>query len=121
MPLNILCDENISGATIASLEEWGFNVARTIPGTPDPEIAARAKREGRILVTHDSDFASILAYPPKEFPGIIRIRIDPAFNEAVIPALKRAFDHFTTAEAIRGKLVIVLADAFRVWPSIPEE
>lgn len=120
MPLNILCDENISGAVIASLQEWGFNVASVVPSTSDPEIAARARREERIILTHDSDFASILAYPPKEFPGIIRIKVDPAFNELVIPALKRIFDHLKTAEDFRGKLIIALANSFRIWPPAEE-
>lgn len=111
----LLCDENISGAVIASLTEWGFNVAASTSGLPDTEVAARAKREDRAILTHDSDFASILAYPPAEFPGIIRIKIDPAYNEVVIPALRITFAHFKTADDLRGKLVIVLPRTFRVW------
>ena len=120
MPLNILCDENISGAIIASLTKWGFNVETVAPSTPDPDIAARAKREDRIILTHDSDFANILAYPPEEYPGIVRIRIDPAFNEIVIPALQRVFARFTSPDDFRGKLVIVRKDTFRVLPSAGE-
>ena len=120
MSLRILPDENISGAAIASLKEWGFDVAAAESASADPAVAARAKREDRIILTHDSDFANILAYPPAEFPGIIRIRIDPAFNEIVIPALKRVFARFKTPEDFRGKLIIVRAETFRVLPPPPE-
>ena len=77
MPLRILCDENIPGAVITSLQECGFTVARVKPGSNDSEIAYQGKREKYIILTLDSDFSNILAYPPGDFFGIIRIKISP--------------------------------------------
>lgn len=115
MRLKALCDENIPGAVIASLKEWNFDVVSVIPQTPDPDIAAQAKREGRVIITLDSDFANTLVYPPREFPGIIRVRIDPPFINIIIPALKNVFAIFTTQEALEGELIIVGPTGFRRW------
>ena len=115
MPLKVLCDENVPGAVIAALQEWQFEVSRVVPRTPDEEIAERAKREVRVILTLDSDFANVLAFWPPEFFGIVRVKIDPAFIAIVIPSLKRVFEAFPTMEALRGKLVIAEASTFRVW------
>lgn len=115
MPLKVLCDENIPRAVIASLAEWGFDVARVAPGMPDPEIAARAKREGRVIITLDSDFVNVLAYPPREYPGIVRIRIHPPFITIIIPQLKNIFTVFKTQDALEGELIIVGPTGFRRW------
>ena len=107
MPLKVLCDENLPGAVIAALGEWASDVVWVAPRTSDVEIAERAKREGRVLLTLDSDFANVLTFP--------RVKIDPPFVSVVIPALKRVFDAFPTADHFRGKLVIAEASTFRVW------
>ena len=119
MPLKVLCDENLPGAVIAALQKLGFEVRRVVPKTPDEEIAAQARREGRVILTFDSDFSNVLAYPPAELCGIVRIKIDPPFISVVIPALTRVFDAFPTADHLRGKLVIAEAGTFRVWEPPP--
>jgi len=115
MPLKALCDENVPGAVVAALQQWAFDVRRVTPSTPDDEIAALARREARVIVTLDSDFANVLAYPPAELCGIVRVKIDPPFFSVVIPALKRVFNAFPTPNDLRGKLIIAEAATFRVW------
>ena len=115
MPLKVLCDENLPGAVIAALQRWGHDVERVTPSTPDEELAALAQRERLVILTFDSDFANILAFPPSEFWGIIRVKIDPPFVSTVISALQRVFETFPTADRLRGKLVIAEASTFRVW------
>ena len=119
--MKTLCDENIPGAIIASLKEWGFNVVSVVPGTSDPEIAAQAKREGRVIITLDSDFTNTIAYPPRELHGIIRIRIDPPFINIINPALKNVFTKFQTQESLEGELIIVGPAGFRRWEKTKEE
>lgn len=115
MPLRILCDENIPGAVITSLQECGFTVARVKPGSNDSEIAYQGKRGKYIILTLDSDFSNILAYPPGDFFGIIRIKISPPFITTILAALKNVFNQFKTPKEFQGKLIIVEAATFRVW------
>ena len=115
MSLRILCDENIPGAIVLFLKEKGWDVVRVEGGSPDPEIANQARREKRILLTFDSDFANILTYPPGDYFGIVRLNISPPFIDIVIRAIKNMFEEFKSQEDFRGKLIIVEASRFRVW------
>ena len=115
MSLRLFCDENISSAIVASLKERGFNIVKAEQGASDTEIAEKAKRERRILITFDADFSNILAYPPQKFYGIIRINIHPPFFNVVNNALMTVLEKFTSTKDFRGKLVIVDAASFRVW------
>lgn len=115
MFLKVLCDENLPYAVQASLEKRGFDVVRPIPSTPDDEIAVQLKREARIIVTFDSDFANILAYPPIEYSGIVRIAIKPPFIKTIIDSLNLVFQEYNTAEDFKGRLIIVEPGTFRIY------
>jgi len=115
MPLKLLCDENLPSAVINFLEKRGCDVRRVKPSSPDSAIASQAKREKRIILTFDSDFANILVYPPQKFFGIIRVKIDPPFINIVINSLALIFRHFKTPKEFRGKLIIAEPEGFRVW------
>ena len=41
---------------------------------PDDSVASAARLEQRVIVTLDTDFGNILAYPPAEYAGIIVLR-----------------------------------------------
>lgn len=88
---------------------------RPIPSTPDEEIAKHLKSEQRIIVTFDSDFANILAYPPIEYFGIVRIAIKPPLIKTVIDSLDLVFQEYNTAEDFKGRLIIVEPGTFRIY------
>ena len=115
MRLKVLCDENVPGAVISFLKERGVDVLVVTPGSSDAAIASRAKREKCIILTFDSDFANILAYPPQDFFGIVRIKVGPPFINVILHSLKTVFRHVKTQKEFRGKLVIAEPDGFRVW------
>ena len=66
-------DENLPGEAVGLLSEAGHDVtsvlAQNLGGDRDPVIAAACAEEHRILITLDTDFANIRAYPPRESPG----------------------------------------------------
>ena len=76
-PLKLLIDENIRREVIDFLAASGYDVLCAPKGSSDSVIAKIAKNEKRTIVTHDGDFSNILSYPPKEFAGIIHIKIHP--------------------------------------------
>jgi len=62
-------DENMPAEVATVLAQAGHD-AVTVPaqrmgGRPDPDIAAICRKENRVLVTLDRDFADIRAYPPQ--------------------------------------------------------
>ena len=72
-------DENLPIEAATTLREAGFD-AETIwdeklSGADDLVVETTSRNEGRILLTLDLDFANIRAYPPREHPGIIVLRL----------------------------------------------
>ncbi len=72
-------DENLPIELSELLQRAGYE-AMTVPeqhlgGRPDTDIASVCQKEGRILVTLDTDFADIRRYPPQEFSGLIVLRL----------------------------------------------
>jgi predicted nuclease of predicted toxin-antitoxin system len=49
--------------------------AQRLQGTKDPILADVCRNKHRVLVTLDTDFSDIRAYPPEEFSGIIVLRV----------------------------------------------
>ena len=45
-----------------------------LDGAPDSYISIVCRREKRALITLDTDFADIRAYPPQDFSGLIVLR-----------------------------------------------
>jgi predicted nuclease of predicted toxin-antitoxin system len=72
-------DENLPIEAASLLNEAGFNAAtvhgQLLTGSPDQTIASACQVEQRVLVTLDLDFADIRAYPPKNYPGLIVLRV----------------------------------------------
>ena len=58
-------------------------------GSPDSDIASICQEEGRALVTLDTDFADIRAYPPSQFPGLIVLRLHRQDKPHVLEIIER--------------------------------
>ncbi len=65
-----------------------------------------AIEQGRVLLTVDADFVNVLRYSPIETPGVVRLRIHPAIEEAIDVLLRRAIPRLARID-LRGKLVVV--------------
>ncbi|MCX7009988.1 MAG: DUF5615 family PIN-like protein, partial [Kiritimatiellaeota bacterium] len=76
-------------------------------------VAAICKAEKRILVTMDTDFGNILAYPPEEFPGIIVLRSADQSKPVVLALMRRLVAALKTAP-LQHQLWIVEDDRIRV-------
>ncbi|MCR4314937.1 MAG: DUF5615 family PIN-like protein [Planctomycetes bacterium] len=108
--MKLLLDENLSPETSEFLKNLGHD-AETVrdagmSGKDDEEIAVYAEKSGRIILTHNYDFADLTCAFPRTVPAIIRLRIKVQTEAIVHPILKRFFD--THAEdRILGHLVTV--------------
>lgn len=72
-------DENLPIEIAELLIDAGYDAktvnAQQLQGTKDPILADVCGNEHRVLVTLDTDFSDIRAYPPEEFSGIIVLRV----------------------------------------------
>lgn len=81
-------DENLPIEIAQLLIDAGHD-AKTVneqqlQGAKDPILSEVCKSEHRILVTLDTDFSDIRAYPPEEFSGIIVLRLGSQAKHHVI-------------------------------------
>jgi predicted nuclease of predicted toxin-antitoxin system len=80
---------------------------------PDPEIAEKAVREGRIVLTFDLDFGDILAAARGTSPGVILFRLRNQTPAAVHPRLFRVIAG-CGAELLSGAIIVVEDEGYRV-------
>ena len=113
-------DQCVSEVAIARLKEESVDIFRSTdwkPGAPDEEVLAKARRMGRILVTHDKDFGELVVKhrlaPP---PGIILLRLDgdspKEDTERIVSVLKAELPW-------TGHLSVVTGQSVRMRPLRP--
>jgi len=120
MPLRLFADHCISNLIIESLRSAGHEVLRlkdVLPvESPDPVVIAKAQELNAILLSLNSDFADIVAYPPGRFKGIlaVQVRDHPEAIFYIVERLIRYLQFHPTMQDYRGKLLVVEPDRIRV-------
>jgi predicted nuclease of predicted toxin-antitoxin system len=80
---------------------------------PDAEIASKAVRERRIVLTFDLDFGDILAAARAQAPSVIIFRLRNQTPAAVNPRLFRVIAD-CESELASGAIIIVEDEGYRV-------
>ncbi|MFC1631359.1 DUF5615 family PIN-like protein [Candidatus Omnitrophota bacterium] len=111
--MKLLVDENIPDELVDILRDKGHDVTTPTSGTKDTDIAILAKRQNRIILTQDKDFANLLTFPPKNFHGIIRIKARPPIISTILVGLEDLFNKFSQKD-LDKKLIILEKDGFRI-------
>lgn len=110
-------DENLPIEAAELLEKAGYDAITVLEqhlgGSADPDIASICQQEGRALVTLDTDFADIRAYPPNQFPGLIILRLKSQDKPRVLTVLQRAISALSS-EPLERHLWIVGEERIRI-------
>ncbi len=114
-----LLDENLSSpALIQFLRFRNDDVHTAPPGMVNSKPAALAREEKRVLLTHDKGFANIVAYPPDQYAGVVRIDIHPPRLKLVTEALTQLLAQVDPT-VFHGRLITVDTGGFRLYPELP--
>jgi len=85
-------DESIDPVVADILRNRGFNVRSAgetgLTGHPDEDHLAAAKRENRILLTHDEDFLNNRRFPPSGNPGLVVLAGGSGSTDALADSLQ---------------------------------
>jgi predicted nuclease of predicted toxin-antitoxin system len=120
MALRFLADHCVANSVVQTLRDAGNEVLRVrdiLPvESPDTVVIAKAQEVGAILLSLNGDFADIVAYPPRNYKGIVTLQMR---NHAeILPHLMaRLMGYlgiYPTIEHYRGKLLVVEVDRVRV-------
>jgi len=115
--LDFKVDENLPIEVAQLLSQAGHSVSTALQedlgGATDARLSGAALQERRILVTLDTGFADIRAYPPAEFPGLIVLRLRRQDKPHLLDVFARVLTRLKD-EPIQGKLWIVEESRVRV-------
>jgi predicted nuclease of predicted toxin-antitoxin system len=108
--LSILVDMNLSPDWVPFLQQQGHSAVHwSAVGDVcalDPEIMEWARNNGRIILTHDLDFGTILAQTHASGPSVVQIRANDTFPTAIGNAVASALRQCKT-ELQNGTNVVV--------------
>jgi predicted nuclease of predicted toxin-antitoxin system len=110
-------DENLPIDIAEWLRQEGHDAATVLEqqlgGEADVGIALLCQREKRALVTFDTDFADIRAYPPDQYSGLIVLRLRRQDKPHVLGLLPR-LTQVLSKEPLEGHLWIVEEERVRI-------
>lgn len=106
-----LIDENVRRDIAIFLKDRGDNVAFVESGITDGEVLRSAKRQRRILLTCDKDFAHPLTHPSASSHGIVVLCVHPPRFETCIEVL---MIFFSRNLLVKGKTVILMKDRLEI-------
>ncbi len=110
-------DENLQIEITDTLNNSGHDaitvIAQQLGGKPDSAVSSICQQERRTLITIDTDFADIRVYPPKEYPGIIVLRLKRQDKDHVIAVIQQLLPMFEI-EPIDHHLWIVEENRLRI-------
>lgn len=77
--MRFLADMGISPRTVAHLRRSGHDVVELrdagLERLPDTAVLEKARREGRVVLTHDLDFGDLLAASGDALPSVVLFRL----------------------------------------------
>ncbi|MEQ8847442.1 DUF5615 family PIN-like protein [Botrimarina sp.] len=110
MSIELLIDMNLSPGWVDKLSEHGWSSVHWSsvgnPAATDREIMDWARRNGRVVFTHDLDFGTTLALTHAAGPSVLQVRgqdVLPDHMGAVVAAALRQHE----ADLAAGALVVV--------------
>ena len=108
-------DENLPIEIADLLRDAGYEAEtvadESLVGHDDSEIARACFNEGRILITLDKDFSDIRVYDPKDFPGIIVLRLKRQDKRHVFEVASKLILRFESKKPSRN---IWIVDEIRI-------
>jgi len=92
----LLTDENLDPAVVQYLRDQNFDVLdiaeQRMFGKTDVEILRLAVSQGRVVVTHDSDFGTLAMSQGEKFIGVLYLRPGHIDSQFTIETLQSLLD-----------------------------
>jgi len=111
-----LADENIPIKAVDALKQKNIDIISILqisPGLSDIEVMNLANREGRVIITFDTDFGKLIFKESLKVKGIILLRFIPKSPQQIAKRIQ----YLLTAEIpIENRFLVVREDSVRIIP-----
>ena len=115
--IKILLDQGLPRSSVKILNDKGWDIVHTgdvgLNRATDRQILEYARKEGRIIITLDSDFHTILATENASSPSVIRIRQEGLKGFEFSELIMKIFPKIHGA-LINGAMVTITDNSIRV-------
>ena len=115
--IRFLADMNISPRTIEALRQQGWDIVRVSQVMPvdalDSELLDFARKDGRVIVTQDLDFSTLLVLGGHDDPSLITLRLAVSDPEAITRVLLQSLSRIEKA-ITEGSAVTIEDAAIRI-------
>ena len=112
--MRFLLDENVHHGLVSFLTGLGHEAVLSPKGLSNGAVFAAATSAGRVLISHDKDFAE--RAPLAGHPGVILLKILPMNFDQLKAALQRLLDQKPSADLFADRLVVVFPDRHDEFP-----
>lgn len=103
-------DENLPRQLNRLLTESGHDAVTVLDqgmdGATDSKVASACRRENRVLLTQDVDFANIRMYPPGNYPGIVVFRLPSQSRNGILETGKMLLESLVRASPNRQLWIV---------------
>jgi|YNPBryunderm2012_1023409.scaffolds.fasta_scaffold14703_2 predicted nuclease of predicted toxin-antitoxin system len=117
--MKLKLDENLPNAAVELFCQAGHDVQSVrmerFSGISDQDLINLCRREGRVLVTLDMEFANPFLFPPTDYPGIAVLRLPPHPTYEDILQVCQTLIHALDTKCITGKLWSISARRVREY------
>jgi predicted nuclease of predicted toxin-antitoxin system len=114
-------DENLHVDAAELLRQHGHDTMTVheqgLQGGADADIANVCRQEGRAMITLDLDFSDVRHYPPKDYQGLIVLRLNDQSRGSVLNIIGR-INPLLGVEPLVGNLWIVQETGVRIREGI---
>jgi predicted nuclease of predicted toxin-antitoxin system len=115
--MKFLADMGISPRTVNWLRVKGYDaihlIEERLEKSSDEQILVKARNEGRIILTVDLDFGSLLAMTKVSFPSVILFRLGNESRELIQQRLEAVLNQ-CREDLEAGAIISVSDEAFRI-------
>lgn len=111
--MKLLADENVRRRLVQWLQGLGHDVVTAPKGFKNSRLVELCKKEGRALLTNDTDFLNTALYPPASSPGKIVLRVFPDTLAGQQASLSLLLSKIKKGD-LSGKLIELQRDKFEI-------
>ncbi len=115
--MKFLLDENMPPSLAILLKNEGYEARHVVEigytNTSDFKIIEFAAESGEVILTHDTDFGTILALSGANKPSVILFRLQATNNATYLFLLQKNINSFLE-NLILGALVVIDEDKIRI-------